>query len=106
MGLITHILFPVDFSPSCVAMGPYVKRAAALLDAGVSLIHAFNPFSNSGLEQYVRAPGDIAEEHEGIAARSSMPFSRKNSPWRSIPEFSWRVIRRAKSYMPRIMALI
>jgi len=28
---ITNILFPVDFSPSCIAMATYVKRGAALL---------------------------------------------------------------------------
>ncbi len=43
MGLITNILFPVDFSSSCIAMAPYVKRAAALFAAQVSLIHVFDP---------------------------------------------------------------
>jgi hypothetical protein len=40
MGLITNILFPVDFSSSCVAMAAYVKRAATLLGAKVSLAFA------------------------------------------------------------------
>jgi hypothetical protein len=35
MSLIANILYPVDFSPSCVAMAAYVKRAAALLGARV-----------------------------------------------------------------------
>ena len=38
MGLIANILFPVDFSSSCVAMGPYVKRAAAIFGARISLL--------------------------------------------------------------------
>ena len=80
MGLITNILFPVDFSSSSIAMGPYVKRAAALLDARVSLIHVFNPFSNNGLEQFVRVPAEIAEEHEEIARRKLDAFLAKEFP--------------------------
>jgi hypothetical protein len=36
MAPITNILFPVDFSASCVAMAPYVKREATLFGAKVS----------------------------------------------------------------------
>ena len=80
MGLITNILFPVDISQSSIAMGPYVKRAAALLGARVSLIHVFKPFSNNGLEQYVRAPGEIAEEHEAIGRDKLHAFLAKEFP--------------------------
>ncbi len=80
MGLITNILFPVDFSASSIAMGPYVKRAAALLDARVSLLHVFNPFSNSGLEQYVRTPDEIAAEHEEIGRKKLHAFLAKEFP--------------------------
>jgi hypothetical protein len=45
MSLIANILYPVDFSPSCIAMSVYVKRAAALLGARVSLIHVVDPLS-------------------------------------------------------------
>jgi nucleotide-binding universal stress UspA family protein len=61
-------------------MGPYVKRAAALLGARVSLIHVFKPFSNNGLEQYVRAPGEIAEEHEAIGRDKLHAFLAKEFP--------------------------
>ena len=64
---ITNILFPVNFSSSCIAMTPYVKKAAALFGARVSLIHVFDPGSHSGFELYVRRPAEIAEEHLGIA---------------------------------------
>jgi universal stress protein family protein len=43
MRLITNILFPVDFSASCVAMASYVKRAATLFGAKVSLMYVFDP---------------------------------------------------------------
>jgi len=80
MGLITNILFPVDFSPSCAAMGAYVKRAAAMFGARVSLLHVFDPASHSGLEMYVRAPGEIAEEREEIARERLRSFLGKEFP--------------------------
>lgn len=68
MGPISNILFPVSFSPSCVAMAPYVKRAMAVLGAArVSLIHVFDPASHSGFELYVRPPAEIAAEHYAVA---------------------------------------
>jgi len=33
MTTIQNILFPVDFSPSCIAMAAYMKRSAAMFDA-------------------------------------------------------------------------
>jgi len=80
MGLITNILFPVDFSPSCAAMGPYVKRAAAMFGARVSLIHVFDPASYSGWEEYLRGPVEIAEEHRQIAHRKLNAFLAKDFP--------------------------
>jgi nucleotide-binding universal stress UspA family protein len=80
MGLVTNILFPVDFSSSCVAMGPYVKRAAEMFGARVSLIHVFDPASYSGWEEYVRNPVEIAEEHRQIAQRRLDDFLAKEFP--------------------------
>jgi nucleotide-binding universal stress UspA family protein len=80
MALITNILFPVDFSPSCIAMGAYVKRAAVLFGARVSLIHVFNPDSYSGLELYVRTPSEIAEEHLEIAREKLDSFLQEDFP--------------------------
>ena len=67
MGLITNILFPVDFSASCIAMAAYVKRASTLFDARVSLIHVFDPSSYNAFELYVSSPPEIAETHQHIA---------------------------------------
>ena len=66
MSLIAHILYPVDFSPSCVAMAAYVKRAAVLLGAGVSLVHVVDPAGYNGLQLYVRPISEVLEEHLGI----------------------------------------
>ena len=62
MGLIANILFPVDFSPSCIAMAPYVKRAATLLGADVTLVHVVDLASYNGFELYVRPPSEISED--------------------------------------------
>ena len=60
---IQNILFPVDFSPSCTAMAAYVKRAAAICGARVTLVHVFDLTGHNGFELYVRPPAEIAEEH-------------------------------------------
>ena len=80
MGLIANILFPVDFSPSCMAMAAYVKRAGALLGAKVTMLHVFDPASHSGLELSVRVPAEIAVEHEEIARRQLDVFLAKEFP--------------------------
>ena len=63
MAVIGNILFPVDFSRSCTAMAAYVKRAATLVGARVSLIHVVDPASYNGLELYVRSIPEISEDH-------------------------------------------
>jgi nucleotide-binding universal stress UspA family protein len=52
MSRLENILFPVDFSPSCVAVADYVERAATLFGAKVSMIHVVDPASHSGFELY------------------------------------------------------
>jgi len=66
MALIQNILFPVDFSPPCTAMAAYVKRAAALCGAKVSLVHVVDLASLNGFELYLRSTAEIAEEHRSI----------------------------------------
>src|SRR5579863_2211596 len=80
MAPITNILFPVDFSDSCVAMAPYVKRAAAICGANVSLIHVFDPASYNGFELYVRQPGEIFVEHQAIARDKLNLFLKEEFP--------------------------
>ena len=52
--MIAKVLFPVDFSPACAAMAPYVKRAADLFDARVTMVHVCDLASHNGLELCVR----------------------------------------------------
>jgi len=80
MRLIKNILFPVNFSSSCIAMTPYVKKAEALFGARVSLIHVFDPGSHSGFELYVRRSVEIAEEHQEIARNRLNSFLHAEFP--------------------------
>jgi nucleotide-binding universal stress UspA family protein len=80
MRLIKNILFPVNFSSSCIAMTPYVKKAAVLFGARVSLIHVFDPGSHSGFELYVRRSVEIAEEHQEIARNRVNSFLQAEFP--------------------------
>jgi len=65
--MIEHLLFPVDFSPSCSAMAAFVKRAAAMFGAEVTLLHVCDLTSHDGFELYARPVTEIAEEHRGLA---------------------------------------
>jgi len=67
MTTIQNILFPVDFSPSCVAMAAYVKRAAAMFGAKVTLVHVFDLYSHDAFQLYVRTLSEVAEEEQNLA---------------------------------------
>lgn len=69
MALIEKILFPVDFSPSCIAMAAYVRRAAALYGAKVSLIHVAEPARVSGFALVAAPFSEISEELLEIGRR-------------------------------------
>jgi nucleotide-binding universal stress UspA family protein len=80
MGLISNILFPVDFSPANIGFAAYVKRAAVEFDAKVTLLHVFDPMSQSGWELSVRPVAEIAKDHEEIARRRAEEFLREEFP--------------------------
>jgi nucleotide-binding universal stress UspA family protein len=83
--MIRKILFPVDFSPSCVAMAAYVKRAAAIFGAEVSILHVYNPASETGLELYTRPPSEVAEDHWKVARSKMEVFLKKELPEKESP---------------------
>jgi hypothetical protein len=76
--MIAKVLFPVDFSPA--AMAPYVKRAADLFHARVTMVHVCDLASHNGFELCVRAPQEIAEEHLGIAQERLRAFLNTGFP--------------------------
>ena len=80
MAMIQDILFPVDFSSACVAMAPFVQRAAALNSAKVTLVHVFNPIAYSSFELYVRPLPEVEEEHRNVAQEKLRSFLASEFP--------------------------
>ncbi len=78
--MIQKILFPVDFSASCIVMAAYVKRAALILGAEVSLVHVCDLASHNGFELYARPAGEIAEDHWSVAASKLEVFLESEFP--------------------------
>jgi nucleotide-binding universal stress UspA family protein len=82
---IQNILFPVDFSGSCTAMAAYVKRAAAICGARVTLVHVFDLTGHNGFELYVRPLVDIEEEHRELARQKLDSFLKTEFPLGDCP---------------------
>ena len=66
-------------------MAAYVKRAATLLGATVSLVHVVDPAGYNGLELYVRPLSEVSAEHltigrERLDSFLSMEFPVAHSP--------------------------
>jgi nucleotide-binding universal stress UspA family protein len=83
--MIETILFPVDFSPACVAVAPFVKRAATIFQSRVSMLYVCDLTSHNGFELYLRPLREIAEEHWNIARRELDSFLESDFPVSSCP---------------------
>src|SRR5262249_16343879 len=77
---IQNILFPVDFSPPCTAMAAYVRLAAAIFGARVTLVHVFDVTGHNGFELYMRPLPEIAEEHRELARERLDSFLQSELP--------------------------
>jgi nucleotide-binding universal stress UspA family protein len=80
MTTIQNILFPVDFSPSCIAMASYVKRSAAMFSAKVTLVHVFDLYSHDAFQLYVRSLSEVAEEQQSLAREKLDSFLKAEFP--------------------------
>src|SRR5712692_10935204 len=80
MTAIQNILFPVDFSPSCVAMAPFVKRAASIFGARVTLVHVFDLYRHDAVQLYVRPLSEVAEEQQNLAREKLDSFLKSEFP--------------------------
>jgi nucleotide-binding universal stress UspA family protein len=80
MTTIHNILFPVDFSPSCIAMAPFVKRSAAVFSAKVTLVHVFDLYSHDAFQLYVRPLSEVAEEQQNLARDKLNSFLQSEFP--------------------------
>jgi nucleotide-binding universal stress UspA family protein len=69
MTTVQNILFPVDFSASCTAIAPYVKRAAAIASAKVTLLYVLESSASaaSGFELLARPLREVEEDRESVA---------------------------------------
>jgi nucleotide-binding universal stress UspA family protein len=85
MTTIQNILFPVDFSPSCIAMAAYVKRAAAIFGARVTLVHVFDLYSHDAFQLYVRPLSEVAEEQKNLARDKLDSFLNPEFPLPECP---------------------
>jgi nucleotide-binding universal stress UspA family protein len=83
--MIQRILFPVDFSPSCIAMAAYVRRAAEMFGAEVTIVHVCDLSSHNGFELYVRPGYEIAGEHWSLARSKLKLFLKSEFPAASCP---------------------
>ena len=80
MSMIENILFPVDFSPSCIAMAAYVKRSVTMMAAKVSLLHVVDTASFNSFELYSRPMSEISEEHLSIGREKLDSFLAAEFP--------------------------
>jgi len=85
MTTIKNILFPVDFSPSCVAMAPFVKRAASIFGARVTLVHVFDLYRHDAVQLYVRPLSEVAEEQQNLARDKLDSFLKVEFPLTACP---------------------
>jgi nucleotide-binding universal stress UspA family protein len=83
---IRNILFPVDFSPSCVAMAAFVKKGAAMFSAQVTLLYVLDPFSfSSGFELLARPLQEVEEDREHVARAKLHAFLGSEFPAQDSP---------------------
>ena len=85
MTAIQNILFPVDFSPSCVAMATFVKRAASIFGARVTLVHVFDLYRHDAVQLYVRPLSEVAEEQQNLARGKLDSFLKVEFPLTECP---------------------
>ncbi|MGA2984846.1 MAG: universal stress protein [Terriglobia bacterium] len=84
MTTIQKILFPVDFSPSCAAMAPFVKRAAAMFSAKVTLLYILEPCV-SGFELLTRPLPQAEEDRKIVACAKLESYLGSEFPLHEIP---------------------
>ena len=61
-------------------MAPYVKRAAALFGAEVSLLHIVDLNSYNGFELYIRPPSEVSDEHRTVGREELEAFLAREFP--------------------------
>jgi len=84
MTTIKSILFPVDFSPPCVAMAAFVRKGVALFSAKVTLLHVLE-LASSGYELMVRPLKEVERDREQVARARLEAFLEAEFPLTECP---------------------
>ncbi len=82
--MIKNILFPIDFSPSCMAMAPFVERERKLFAAKVSLLYVLEPLEPA-FQLLVRPPCDIEADRQCVAREKLDSFLATEFPPQECP---------------------
>jgi nucleotide-binding universal stress UspA family protein len=61
-------------------MAAYVKRAAAIFSAKVTLVHVFDLYSHDAFQLYIRPLSEVAEEQQNLARDKLNSFLRSQFP--------------------------
>ncbi|MGH9452024.1 MAG: universal stress protein [Terriglobia bacterium] len=80
MAIIQKILFPVDFSSTCAAAAPFIRRVAEQHSAQLTLLHVNEPFDYSVFELYVRPLPDVEADHRSLAQERLNSFLLSEFP--------------------------
>ena len=66
-------------------MAPFVKRAAAIWGAQVTLVHVFDLYSHDAVQLYVRPLSEVAEEQQSLARDKLNSFLKSEFPLEECP---------------------
>jgi len=81
---IQNILFPVDFSTSCDAMALFVKRAASMFAAKVTMLFVLEP-PMSGFELLARPLPGVLEDRKALACAKLESYLAAEFPQQQTP---------------------
>jgi nucleotide-binding universal stress UspA family protein len=75
----TKILFPVDFSPRCEEVAPYVRDMTSRFSAGLTLVHSYGPEA-VGLSGITLTDPALPERIQQIEDKRLRSFAAKTFP--------------------------
>jgi hypothetical protein len=90
------VLFPVDFSPSCAAMGPFVKREAAMFSAKVTLLHVLE-LSSSDSSSWCDRRQRLRRTGRRLLEPNSIPHLESEFPAHGCTRSCWWATQRLGS---------
>ena len=66
-------------------MAPYMKRAATILGARVTLVYVFDLYSRDAVQLYLRPLSEVAEEQQSLARNKLNSFVKSEFPPEACP---------------------